>query len=160
MSAPDSVHPSVLRPLGSTLSLVPRPLSGRERVTVAVQSMPAAALASAGIALVLTVAFVSGRVLAVNLSYDLFVDATDTARALGAVSFLSVVAIVAAIGLGHRGLAGIRESERTTRHITTLVLGVAYLHLVLWVTRTMSAAVAAASSGSGADFLPSVFWWG
>lgn len=160
MSAPDSVHPSVLRPFGTTLSLVPRPLSTRQRVSVALQSMPASALAAAGIAAILTAGFISGRVLAVNLNFDVFVDSTDLARTLGAVSFLSIAAIVAAVGLGHRALATIRPSEVLTRHITTIVLGVAYLHLVLWVTRTISASVAAASTFSGSDFLPSVFWWG
>ena len=142
----------------STLSA--RPLPERARFMVAVHSMPMSAVAAAGIVAVVTVAFVSGRVLAVNLRFDIFVDSTEIARALGAVSFLSIAAIVAAILLGRRALDSLRDSERLARHVTTLVVGVAYLHLVLWGTRTIAASVAAASAASPAEFLPALFWWG
>ena len=79
---------------------------------------------------------------------------------LGTVSFLSIVLIAGAIVLGHRGLRAVPESRRATRHITAIVLGVAYLHLILWVTRVAAAALAASSLGSSALFTANVFWWG
>jgi hypothetical protein len=37
---------------------------------------------------------------------------------------------------------------------------VAYLHLVLWVTRVIAAAMASAEAQSAAMLMPNVFWWG
>jgi hypothetical protein len=157
MSSPDSVQPVALRP---ALTVVPPPPSARVRVRAALEQLPPAALGSIGLVVIMSVAFVAGRVLSVNLAYDTFVDSTETARTLGAVSFLSIVAIAAAIGFGHRGLRAIPASQTLSRHVATAVLGVAYLHLVLWFTRAVSASVAAASMDSASAFLPNVFWWG
>lgn len=108
----------------------------------------------------LSVAFVAGRVLAVNLNYDIFVDTTELARMLGSISFLSIVAIVAAMLLGHRGLRSIPEGRHLSRHVMNVVLGVAYLHVILWFTRVISASIAVAEIQSSALFMPNVFWWG
>jgi hypothetical protein len=110
--------------------------------------------------LIQTIAFFAGRVLAVSLTFDVFIDSTETARVLGSVSFLSIVLIAGAIVLGHRGLHAIPESQRATRHVTAIVLGVTYLHLILWATRVVAAAVASSSIGSSALFTANVFWWG
>ncbi|HWM34997.1 MAG TPA: hypothetical protein VNR36_12245 [Pseudolysinimonas sp.] len=160
MSSPDSALPGVLRPVAPVLTVVPRPASGYARARAALHELPVAAVAAAGLAAVQSVAFVAGRVLAVNLNFDIFVDTGDLARGFGIVSFLSIVAIVAAMLLGHRGLAAIPSQRQLSRHIATIVLGVAYLHLILWFTRVISASVAAASLQSSALFMPSVFWWG
>jgi hypothetical protein len=157
MSSPDSVQPVALRPV---LTVVPPPPSARVRVRAALEQLPPAALGAIGIVAVMSVAFVAGRVLAVNLRYDLYIDSTETARALGAVSFLSIVAIAAAIGFGHRGLRAIPASQSLSRHVATVALGVAYLHLLLWCTRAISASVASTSVQSASAFLPNVFWWG
>jgi len=157
MSSPGSVLPIPVR--APALTVVPRSESAWHRFIVVLEQLPPAALAAAGVVAVQTVAFVAGRVLAVNLMYDVYIDSTETARMLGAVSFLSIVAIVAAIALGRRGLTAIPVDDRVTRHLATVVLGAAYLHLILWVTRTVTASVAAAST-STAQFLPNVFWWG
>ena len=160
MSTPDSVHSTALLPVVPRLTVVPRPVSTRERVSAALESLPPVVVAAAGLMAIQTIAFFAGRLLAVNLSYDIFVDSTEIARALGAVSFLSVVAIAAAIALGHRGLRAIPDSQRLTRQATAVVLGVAYLHLILWITRVMAAAIAASSVQSSALLMPNVFWWG
>jgi hypothetical protein len=147
-------------PARPRLSIVPRPVSTRVRVNAALSALPATVVAAAGLVVIQTVAFVAGRVLAVNLVYDRFIDSTETARLLGAVSFLSIVVIAAAIALGHRGLRSIPDSERLSRQVTAIVLGAAYLHLVLWVTRVLAASVAASSVQSSALLMPNVFWWG
>ena len=46
------------------------------------------------------------------------------------------------------------------RQAAAIAAGAAYLHLILWGTRVIAAAFAASSAGSGAQFLPNVFWWG
>jgi hypothetical protein len=150
----------VLPSAAPVLTVVPRPVSTRANIKAELEQLPPTALAAAGLVMVQSVALIAGRVLAVNLNYDLYVDSTETARALGAVSFMSIVAIVAAMLLGHRGLRGIPASRPMSRHVTTIVLGVAYLHLVLWCTRVISASVAVASVSSCAQFLPNIFWWG
>lgn len=160
MSTPDSIPTSVLLPVVPRLTVVPRPLSSTQRLRAAVAELPPAVVAAAGLMAIQTVAFFAGRLLAVNLSYDLFIDSTETARVLGSISFLSIVVIAGAIALGHRGLRAIPDSHRFTRQLTAIVLGAAYLHLILWVTRVASAAIAAASVQSGAMLMPNVFWWG
>jgi hypothetical protein len=160
MSAPGSALPGVVRPVAPVLTVVPRPATSYARARSALEQLPPAALASAGLVVVLSVAFVAGRLLAVNLSYDIYVDTTELARALGSVSFLSIVAIVAAMLLGHRGLALIPERRRLSRHIMTVVLGVAYLHMILWFTRVITASIAVTEIQSSALFMPNVFWWG
>jgi hypothetical protein len=160
MSSPGSALPAVLRPVAPVLTVVPRPATFFARLRAALEELPPAALAAVGLVIVLSVAFVSGRVLAVNLNYDIFVDSTELARALGSVSFLSIVAIAAAVLLGHRSLGAIPGDRHLSRHIMTVVLGVAYLHVILWFTRVLSASVAAASVQSSSLFMPNVFWWG
>ena len=160
MSTPDSIHTSVLLPVLPRLSVVPRPVSTTERFRTVLSELPPAVVGAAGLMAIQTVGFLAGRLLAVNLTYDVFIDSTDTARVLGAVSFLSIIVIVGAIALGHRGLRAIPDTERLTRQVTAIVLGVAYLHLILWVTRMITAAVATASAQSSAMLMPNVFWWG
>lgn len=160
MSTPDSVHSPLLVPVVRRLTVVPRPVSPRERATRALQSLPATVVLAAGLMAIQTVAFLAGRLLAVNLTYDVFIDSTETARALGIISFLSIVVIATAIVLGHRGLRSLRDSERLARQVTAVVLGVAYLHLILWVTRVATAAIASATVQSSALLMPNVFWWG
>ncbi|MEZ5191016.1 MAG: hypothetical protein R2717_09455 [Schumannella sp.] len=159
MSSPGSAVPVGLHPVAPALSVVPRPVSSWRRFVLAVEALPPAAIASTGIVTIVTVAFVAGRMLAVNLTFLHYIDTTETARTMGAVSFMSIVAIAAAIITGHRGLRSLRDSERVARHATTVVLGVAYLHLVLWTTRVLTASIATASSSS-AMFMPNLFWWG
>jgi hypothetical protein len=150
----------VLLPVIPRLTVVPRPASTRARFDAVARELPPAVVLAAGLMAIQTVAFVAGRVLAVNLTYDVYIDSTETARALGAISFLSVLAITAAIALGHRGLRGIPDSHGLTRQVTAIVLGAAYLHLILWVTRVLAAAVASAGAESSAMLMPNVFWWG
>ncbi|MBX3194235.1 MAG: hypothetical protein KF727_03940 [Microbacteriaceae bacterium] len=159
MSSPGSALPVGLRPVAPALTVVPRPVSSWRRFVLAVEALPPAAVASAGIVAIVTVAFIAGRILAVNLTFLHFIDTTETARMMGSVSFLSIVAIAAAILTGHRGLRALRASERVGRYATTAVLGVAYLHLVLWTTRVLTASIATASTTS-ALFMPNLFWWG
>ena len=160
MSTPDSVHPSIALPALPRLRAVPRPVSTRGRVNAALADLPPAVLAAAGLMAIQTVAFFAGRVLAVQLSSLMFIDSTETARLLGSVSFLSIIVIASAIVLGHRALPRIPESERMTRQLTAIVLGAAYLHLILWGTRVVAAALASSTFGSSAMFTANVFWWG
>ena len=160
MSTPDSVHPSVVLPVLPRLTVVPSPLPATRRARALLATLPPAVVAAAGLMMIQTIAFFAGRLLAVSLNFDVFIDSTETARMLGSVSFLSIVTIAGAIVLGHRGLDAIPESRRATRHLTAIVLGIAYLHLILWVTRVVAAAVAASSMGSSALFTANVFWWG
>jgi hypothetical protein len=141
------------------LTVVPRPASPTARARAVLAELPAPVVASAGLVVILTVAFLAGRMLAVSLSYDFFVDSSGTVRALGSVSFVSIVLVVGAIVLGHRGMRVIPDTQRLTRHVTAIVLGAAYLHLVLWVTRVMAAALASAEAQSAAMLMPNVFWW-
>jgi hypothetical protein len=160
VSTPDSVHQSVLLPVVPRLTVVPRPVPTSERVRAVVRDMPPAVVAAAGLMAIQTVAFLAGRLLAVNLTYDMFIDSTETARVLGALSFLSIIVIVGAIAFGHRGLHAIPDTERLTRQVTAIVLGVGYLHLILWITRVITAAIATASVQSSAMLMPNIFWWG
>lgn len=154
MSTPDSVHPAVLLPVIPRLSVAPSRLS-----RVLATASPAL-VAAAGLVAIQTVAFFSSRILAVSLTYDFFVDSEPTARALGAVSFLSIVLISSAIVLGHAALRASLGSSIWMRQAAAITVGLAYLHLILWGTRVIAATFAASSAGSGAAFLPNLFWWG
>ena len=154
MSTPDSVAPAVLLPVIPRMSLAS---SARSR---ALASLPPALVAAAGLVVIQTVAFFGSRILAVSLSYDFFVDSKPTATALGALSFMSIVLIASAMVLGHAGLRATQGSSIWVRQAAAIVAGAAYLHLILWGTRVIAAAFAASSAGTGAQFLPSVFWWG
>jgi hypothetical protein len=160
VSTPDSIHTSLLLPVIPRLTVVPRPVSTRERINSAVNQLPPAVVVAAGLMAIQTVAFLAGRLLAVNLSYDVFIDSTETARAFGALSFLSIVVILGALILGHRSLITLASGDRVALLVTAITLAVAYLHLVLWFTRVLTAATAAASLQSSAMFMPSIFWWG
>ena len=150
----------MLLPVVPRLTVVPRPVSTTHSVRAVVRDLPPAVVAAAGLMAIQTVAFLAGRLLAVNLTYDMFIDSTETARVLGAVSFLSIIVIVGAIAFGHRGLRAIPDTERLTRQVTALVLGVGYLHLILWITRVITAVIATASVQSSAMLMPNIFWWG
>ncbi|CAN5461128.1 hypothetical protein BH09ACT4_BH09ACT4_04010 [soil metagenome] len=150
----------MLLPAVPHLTVVPRPVSTSTRLRAALAELPLPVVAAGGLIAIQSVAFFAGRLLAVSLNYDRFVDSTETARALGAVSFLSIVVIATAIALGHRGIRGIPDTDRLARHVTAIVLGAAYLHLILWVTRVVAAALAVASVDSTAMFMPNVFLWG
>ncbi|MCU1418032.1 MAG: hypothetical protein JWP32_2206 [Schumannella sp.] len=150
----------MLLPALPRLTVVPRPVSTRARFDTAVRELPPAVVLAAGLMAIQTVAFVAGRVLAVNLSYDVYVDTTELARALGTVSFLSILSISAAIALGQAGLRRIDDNDRLSRQVASIVLAVAYLHLILWVTRVVAAAVAASSVETSTALMPNVFWWG
>jgi hypothetical protein len=150
----------VLLPAVPRLTVVPRPVSSLDRARTVLSELPTAVVVAGGLMAIETVAFLAGRLLAVNLNYDMFVDSTSIARVLGVVSFLSILVIAAAIALGHRGLRLIPDSQRITRHVTAIVLGVAYLHLILWITRVIAAAIASSEAQSAALLMPNVFWWG
>jgi hypothetical protein len=150
----------MLVPVIPRLTVVPRPVSTRERAGQVLRELPVPVVVAAGLMAIQTVAFLAGRLLAVNLNYDVFIDSTETARALGIVSFMSIVVIAGAITMGHRGLRLLPQSQRVQRQLTAIVLGVAYLHLILWLTRVASAAVVASTVQSSALLMPSVFWWG
>ncbi|MEO5920727.1 MAG: hypothetical protein ABIQ01_06245 [Pseudolysinimonas sp.] len=154
MSTPDSVHPAALLPVIPRLTLAPT------RLSLSVASLPPALLATAGLVVIQTVAFFGSRILAVSLTYDFFVDSTPTATVLGGLSFMSIVLISSAIVLGHAALRASRDSGVWMRQAAAIATGAAYLHLILWTTRVVAAAFAASSAGSGARFLPNVFWWG
>jgi hypothetical protein len=154
MSTPDSVHPAVLFPV------IPRLSVRSTRLSRALASMPPALVAAAGIVVIQTVALFGSRILAVELSYNFFIDSRGTATALGALSFLSIVVISSAIVLGHAALRATQESSVWMRQVAAIATGAAYLLLILWGTRVIAAAFAASSAGSGAHFLPNVFWWG
>jgi hypothetical protein len=154
MSTPDSVHPAVLFPVIPRLSVRPT------RLSRTLASMPPTLVATTGLVVIATVSFFASRILAVELTYDFFIDSTPTATALGALSFLSIVLISTAIVLGHAALRATRDSNVWMRQVAAIAAGAAYLHLILWGTRVVAAAFAASSAGSGAHFLPNVFWWG
>jgi hypothetical protein len=147
MSTPDSAHRFMLLPAVPRLSLVQD----------AVATLPVTVVAAAGLVAIQTAAFFAGRVLAVSMSYDFYIDSTETARALGAVSFMSIVAIAATIALGYRAL---RRTSGLARQVAGIALGAGAVHLVLWLARVVGAALAASTSGSSSAFLPSIFWWG
>jgi hypothetical protein len=154
MSTPDSVHPSVLLPVMPRFTLVPASMSSR------LASLPPALVATAGLVVIQTVAFFGSRMLAVSLSYNFYIDTNTTATALGALSFLSIVLISSSIVLAHAALRSTAGSSVWMRQVAAIAAGAAYLHLILWTTRVVAAAFAAASAGTGAQFLPSIFWWG
>jgi hypothetical protein len=159
MSTPDSVHPAVLLPVLPRLALAPT-RSPRAGISQSIASLPPVLVATAGLVLIQTVAFFGGRLLAVSLTYDFYIDSTPTATALGAVSFLSIVLVSSAIVLGHASLRASQGSRVWLRQAAAIVTGLAYLHLILWVTRVIAAAFAIASGGSSGLFLSNVFWWG
>jgi hypothetical protein len=148
------VAPAVLLPVIPRLTVRP------SRLSRALASASPALVATAGLVLIQTVALISSRILAVELTYDYFIDSTTTATVFGALSFLSIVLVSSAIVLGHAGLRASRESSVWMRQAAAIAAGAAYLHLILWGTRVIAAAFAASNAGSGAAFLPSIFWWG
>ena len=160
MSTPDSVPSVVALSPAPRLTIVPRPQSALRRFSEAINGLPPIVVAAAGLMAIQTAAFLAGRLLAVNLMYDVFIDSTETARVLGGISFFSIVPIAAAILLGRRALASVAEGRRPARQVTIVVLGIAYLHLLLWTTRVLTAAIAVQAQGSLTTFLPNVFWWG
>jgi hypothetical protein len=151
---------SVLLPTAPRLTVVPAPVSRSVGLSRSLAALPPALVATAGLVVIQTVAFFGSRILAVSLSYDFFIDSTPTATALGALSFLSIVLIASAIVLGHAALRSSQDSSVWMRQAAAIAAGAAYLHLILWGTRVVAAAFAASSAGTGAQFLPSVFWWG
>ena len=160
MSTPDSVHPSVLLPVLPRLTIVPARVPRTRGLSQAIAGLPPALVATAGLVVIQTVAFFGSRILAVSLSYDFFIDSTPTATALGALSFLSIVVVSSAIVLSHAALRATGESSIRVRQGAAILAGAAYLHLILWATRVIAAAFAAASAGGSGLFLPNVFWWG
>jgi hypothetical protein len=147
MSTPDSAHSVALLPAVPRLS----------QVRDAVAGLPVTVVAAAGLIAMQTAAFFSGRVLSVSMNYNFYIDSTETARVLGAVSFMSIVVIAAAIALGHRALRG---TSGLARQVAGIAFGAGSVHLVLWLARVVGAAIAATSAGSSSAFLPSIFWWG
>ncbi len=135
MSTPDSVHPAVLLPAIPRLSVTPT------RLSRTLASLPPVLVATTGLLVIQTVAFFSSRILAVSLSFNFFIDSTPTATALGALSFLSIVVVSAAILLGHAALRATRDSSIWMRQAAAIVAAAAYLHLILWGTRVVAAAV-------------------
>jgi len=117
-------------------------------------------LLGAGVVIILTVATFSAKLLAVNLSTLMFIDTTEVARFLGSISFMSIALIATAITVLHRSLRRLPLSDGLSRQVGVIALAVAYLHLVLWFSRLIAAAMASASNGTLAAFMPSVFWWG
>ena len=159
MSTPDSVHPVVLLPVIPRLTLTPT-RTRSAGLSQSIASLPPTLVVTAGLVAIQSVAFFGGRILAVSLSYDFYVDSTPTATALGALSFLSIVVVSSAIVLGNAALRAARGYTVWMRQAAAIVTGAAYLHLILWVTRVAAAAFAVSSGGSSGLFLPNVFWWG
>ncbi len=159
MSTPDSVHPAVLLPVVPRLTLAPS-RAPRAALSRSIASLPQALVATAGLVAILTVALFCGRLLAVSLSYNFYIDPVPMATALGAVSFLSIVVVSSAIVLGHAALRATHGSGIRVRQAAAIVTGAAYLHLILWTTRVLAAAFAVSNGGSSGLFLPNVFWWG
>jgi hypothetical protein len=159
MSTPDSV-PSVVLPVVPRLTVVPRPVSGREIFRAEFAKLPAPVVGGAGAVLILTVWAFSSKLVAVDLSSLIFTDTTESARLLGSASFLTIVLIAGAIAGLHRALRATRATERAARQVALIALAGAYLHLVLWLSRVVAGAMTAVASGSLAAFMPSVFWWG
>ncbi len=159
MSTPDSVQPAVLLPVIPRLSLAPSRTS-RTTLSQSLARLPQALVATAGLVAILTVALICGRLLAVSLNYNFFIDPVPMATALGAVSFLSIVVVSSAIVLGHAALRATQDSGIRIRQAAAIVTGAAYLHLILWATRAIAAAFAVSNGGSSGLFLPNVFWWG
>ena len=160
MSTPDSVLSSVLLPTAPRLTVVPAPVSRSAGLSRLLAALPPALVVTAGLVAIQTVALFASRILAVELSYDYFIDSTVTATTFGALSFLSIVLVSSAIVLGHAALRATRESSIWLRQAAAIAAGAAYLHLILWGTRVVAASFAAWSGGSGALFLQNVFWWG
>ena len=160
MSTPDSVQSSLVLPVIPRLTVVPRPVSQFETLRKGLVRLNPRVVTAAGLIAIETVAFFSGRVLAANLNTLMYIDTALEARIFGTLSFLSIVLIAVVIVLGHLALRTMPASERASRTLATVVLGAAYLHLVMWVTRVAAAAVATSALGSSAMFLPNVFWWG
>jgi hypothetical protein len=142
------------------LTVVPRQVSSREAMRTTLEQLSPAVLLGAGIVVMLTVGTFSAKLLAVNLSTLMFTDTTGSARLIGSVSFMSIVLIAAAIALLSRALRSLPATERISRQVAIVALALGYLHLVLWLSRLIAAAMTSASTGSLAAFMPSVFWWG
>ena len=149
MSTPDSVLSSVLLPTAPRLTVVPAPVPRSVGLSRSLAALPPVLVATAGLVVIQTVALFASRILAVELSYDYFIDSTVTATALGAVSFLSIVLVSSAIVLGHAALRATRESSVWMRQAAAIAAGAAYLHLILWGMRVIAGAFAASSAGTG-----------
>jgi hypothetical protein len=154
MSTPDSVHPVLLLPR------IPRSVAHRTGALASLEALPPVLVASAGLVILQTVSFISTRMLAVSYSSTLYTDTRSTEIVLGAISFMSIVLVAGALVLGHRALEATEDSSVVSRQVAAIVLGAAYLHLIIWGTRIVAAAFAASSSGASGAFLPNVFWWG
>jgi hypothetical protein len=142
------------------LTIVPRPLTPRETFRAEFAKLPLPVVAGAGAVLILTVWTFSSKLLAVNLSSLMFIDTSATARMLGSISFLSIVVIAGTIAGLHRALRTSAGGERVARQVTVVALAGAYLHLVLWFSSFVAAAMTSAITGSLASIMPSMFWWG
>ncbi len=153
MSTPDSVHSVLLLPR------IPRSVAPRSRVLASLEVLPPVLVASAGLVIVQTVAFISTRLLAVSYNATLYTDTRSTEIAFGAISFMSIVVVAAALALGHRALGASESESVIVRQAAAIALGAAYLHLILWFTRVVAASFAVASGGSSGLFLLHMFWW-
>ncbi|MEO8263521.1 MAG: hypothetical protein ABI566_13220 [Pseudolysinimonas sp.] len=160
MSTPDSVSSSFAVPLVPRLTVVPRPLSQREVLRTTLERLAPSVLLGAGMVIILTVGTFSAKLVAVNLSTLMYVDTTESARLLGSLSFMSIATIALAIAVLHRSLAGLPLTDRLSRQVGVVALAVAYLHLLLWLSRFIAAAMTSVSSGTLSAFMPNVFWWG
>lgn len=160
MSTPDSVHISVALPVLPRLTVVPQPASSMARLRDAIESIRPSVLIAAGLTAILSVGTFSGKLLAVNLSTLLLTDHTETARLLGSISFMSIVAIVASIGLSRRAMRAIPSTDRLSRQVAMVVFALAYLHLMLWFGRVAAAVISSAAAGSLVGFTQNIFWWG
>ena len=154
MSTPDSVHPVLLLPR------IPLSVARRRGALASLEALPPVLIGSAGLVILQTVAFISTRLLAVSFSSTLYTDTRSTEIVLGAISFMSIVVVAAALVLGHRALQAPDGASAAVRQVAPIVLGAAYLHLILWGTRIIAAAFAASSAGASGAFLANVFWWG
>jgi hypothetical protein len=154
MSTPDSAHPVLLLP---RISRVAPRSSG---ALASLEAFPPVLVAAAGLVILQTVAFVSTRLLAVSYSSTLYTDTSSTEIVLGAISFMSIVVVAGALVLGHRALRTTEAAPAAVRQMAAIVLGAAYLHLIIWGTRVIAAAFAASSAGASGAFLRNVFWWG
>ena len=154
MSTPDSVHPVL--PFPRISRAAPR----SPGALASLEALPPVLVAAAGLVILQTVAFVSTRLLAVSYNSTLFTDTRSTEIVLGAISFMSILVVAGALVLGHRALRASGGDSAVVHQVAAIVLGAAYLHLILWTTRIVAAAFAASNAGANSAFLSNVFWWG
>jgi hypothetical protein len=73
---------------------------------------------------------------------------------------MTIVLIAGAIAGLHRVLRATPAVSTIERQVAIVALAAAYLHLILWFSRLVAAAMTSAATGSLAGVMPNKFWWG